>query len=92
VNTSVLVVLGSGPGIGIATAKRFAETKQVEERALVSRNAERLNAERKEVEKHRVEAIAYPTDLNDFSALRKTLSRIERLGRISCVFFNAARI
>ena len=90
----VLVVLGSGPGIGVSTAKLFAQ-KHFSKIALVSRNAERLDKERTEVVQaagRTVEVDTFATDLGDLSQLRQTLSKIEKLGPIGCVFFNAARI
>ncbi|KAF7196670.1 17-beta-hydroxysteroid dehydrogenase 13 [Pseudocercospora fuligena] len=93
----VLVVLGSGPGIGVSTAKLFAQ-KYFSKIALVSRNAERLDKERTEVVQaaaesgRTVEVDTFVTDLGDLTQLRQTLSKIEKLGPIGCVFFNAARI
>ncbi|KXT03266.1 hypothetical protein AC578_4755 [Pseudocercospora eumusae] len=93
----VLVVLGSGPGIGISTAKLFAQ-KHFSKIALVSRNGERLEKERTEVVQAAtevdtdVQVYTFPTDLGDLTQLRQTLSKIGELGPIGCVFFNAARI
>ena len=41
----VLAVFGSGPGIGSATAKAFAQTHRFAKIALVSRDAKRLESE-----------------------------------------------
>lgn len=45
----ILVVLGSGPGIGLTTAKHFAK-KHFSKIVLLSRNSERLEKEKREVE------------------------------------------
>ncbi|KAK4617698.1 hypothetical protein CLAFUW4_12365 [Fulvia fulva] len=93
----VLVVLGSGPGIGISTAKLFAQ-RHFGQIALVSRNAERLENDKKEVEqagkeagKH-VEVHTLPTNIGDLDQLPATLAKIQKLGPLGCVFYNAARI
>lgn len=90
----VLVVLGSGPGIGVSTAKLFAQ-KHFSKIALVSRNVERLEKERTEVVQaadRDVDVDTFATDIGDLAQLRQTLGKIEKLGPIGCVFFNAARI
>lgn len=95
-SAQTLIVLGSGPGIGISVAKLFAQ-KHFSKIALVSRNTERLQSDKEEVAAAAKDAgktaqvAVYTTDLNDFDALRKTLNEIEKLG-IGAVFYNAARI
>ncbi|KAK4553152.1 hypothetical protein LTR86_009682 [Recurvomyces mirabilis] len=92
---NVLVVLGSGPGVGLATAKLFSKHRTFAKIAVVSRNPERLAKEAEEVEVAgggKVEVVAYPTDLGNIAQLRKTLARIEQLGPVSTIFYNAARI
>ncbi|KAF2773873.1 NAD(P)-binding protein [Teratosphaeria nubilosa] len=92
-----LIVLGSGPGIGLAVAKTFS-VRGFTHVALVSRNEERLKGEWDEV----LEAVrergyvcqvkTWTCDLVDFEQLRKTLKEIEGFGGVECVFFNAARV
>lgn len=87
----VFAVLGSGPGIGSATAKAFAKTQRFAKIAMVSRDASRLNIEKAEVEKaggSNIQVSAFPTELSDLTQLRKTLGEIEKLGPLGGVFFN----
>lgn len=88
-----LVVLGSGPGIGISTAKAFARKNHFSTIALVSRNAECLSKEKAEVEQEgHAQVVTYPTDLADLGQLHDTLKEIEKLGPVGCIFFNAATV
>ena len=94
---ATLVVFGSGPGIGIAVAKLFAQ-KHFERIALCSRSAERLASEKTEFEEaakkagRHVQVSTYPTDLSNLDSLRKTLGKVEKLGPLGLVYHNAARI
>lgn len=92
-----LIVVGSGPGIGLSTAKQLA-LKHFNKVALISRNAQRLSEEKtavldatKQTGKE-LTVEAFPTDICDLNALRKTFEQIEAMGPVGCVFFNAARI
>ena len=89
----LIVVFGSGPGIGVATAIHFA-SKGLDV-ALLSRNAERLEQDVAKVRQanSKVKVQAYPVDLGDHNALSKTLARVEAdLGPPEVVYYNAARI
>lgn len=62
---------------------------------MVSRDAKRLDTEKEAVQKiagSDVQVIAMPCDLSDLSALKKTLTEIEKQGPLGSIFFNAARI
>ncbi|KAK8207912.1 hypothetical protein M8818_004165 [Zalaria obscura] len=92
-----LVVLGSGPGIGVSTACAFS-VRGFTHIALVSRNAERLKQDWDAV-LTAIQERGYPAqvktwvcDLCDLDALRKTLKEIENFGTLECVFYNAARV
>ncbi|KAF2216951.1 hypothetical protein CERZMDRAFT_31944 [Cercospora zeae-maydis SCOH1-5] len=85
----ILVVLGSGPGIGLTTAKLFVK-KHFRKVVLVARNSDRLEKEKREVEDIAKEVI--PVDLANLDQLREAFTLTERLGEVSTVFFNAARI
>ncbi|KAI5357576.1 Putative short-chain dehydrogenase/reductase SDR, NAD(P)-binding domain superfamily [Septoria linicola] len=92
-----LVVLGSGPGIGVAVAQNFS-VRGFTHVALVSRNGDRLKQDQDQV----LEAIqergyscqvkTWTCDLADLDALKKTLGEIEGFGSLECVLFNAARV
>ena len=94
---ATLVVFGSGPGIGIAVAKLFAQ-KHFERIALCARNAGRLASEKTEVEEaakkagRQVQVSTHSTDLSNLNSLRKTLDEVEKLGPLGLVYHNAARI
>jgi len=94
---SVLVLFGSGPGIGISVAKAFAR-QYFEVIALCSRDAKRLQSEQAEVEaaakqaEREVQVVVFPTDLTDLKQLERTLNAVQALGPLGCVYHNAARI
>ena len=89
-----LIVLGSGPGIGVTTAALLA-SKGFTSIALLSRNAERLKEDVATVQKANSSAKVQPyaVDIGDTAALQTTLKQTEAdLGPPEFVFFNAARI
>jgi NAD(P)-dependent dehydrogenase (short-subunit alcohol dehydrogenase family) len=89
----VIVILGSGPGIGVATGSLFASKGF--DVALLSRNAERLDRDVARVQKGNpnVKVRAYPVDLGDHNALAAALGKIEvDLGPPEVVYYNAARV
>lgn len=91
----VLLVLGSGPGIGVSTAKSFARKNHFSTIVLVSRNGPRLAQEKTEVEAEgqgNIKVVTYTTDLANVDQLRKTLSEVENLGTVGCILFNAATV
>jgi len=92
-----LVILGSGPGIGIAVAKVFS-VRGFTHVALVSRNKERLAQDEDNV----LDAIqergyscrvkTWVCDIADLKQLNGTLKEIESFGSLECVLFNPARV
>jgi NAD(P)-dependent dehydrogenase (short-subunit alcohol dehydrogenase family) len=92
-----LVILGSGPGIGIAVAKVFS-VRGFTHVALVSRNKERLAQDEDGV----LDAIqergyscrvkTWVCDISDLKQLNSTLKEIESFGSLECVLFNPARV
>ncbi|KAL2793513.1 putative NADP(+)-dependent dehydrogenase [Aspergillus keveii] len=93
----LLLLLGSGPGIGVSVASRFARS-HFGAVALVARNAEQLSKDRATVlaavaEAGRaVEVRTWQADISDLSLLEKTLKEVEEFGAVECVYFNAARV
>jgi NAD(P)-dependent dehydrogenase (short-subunit alcohol dehydrogenase family) len=101
--SKLLIVVGSGPGIGVAAACRFAlEGYNV---ALISRSLERLNDDVANVYAHRdehkdngkvksnVKIQPFAADTSDHVALKKALDDIhEAMGPPEVVLYNAARI
>ncbi|PPJ55986.1 hypothetical protein CBER1_03585 [Cercospora berteroae] len=92
-----LVVLGSGPGIGVAVAQAFS-ARGFTHIALVSRNAERLKEDQDKVldriqeRGSSCQVKTWTCDISDLDALKKTLGEIEGVGELECVLFNAARV
>ena len=95
--SSTLVVIGSGPGIGVHTASLFAAQKFTII-ALISRNAINLERSRQRVLETAKSAGKSPevrtwsTDITDAEMFKKTLKEVESMGVVSCVHFNAARV
>ena len=92
--TKLLVIVGTGPGIGLSTATLFASKGF--NVALLSRNPDRLEEDVKKVGaagKGRVKVVSFPVDVSDYVALKKTLGEVEQhIGKPEVVVFNAARI
>ncbi|KAI6818801.1 hypothetical protein KC315_g8934 [Hortaea werneckii] len=92
-----LVVLGSGPGIGVQVACTFS-VRGFTHIALVSRNAERLEKDWNRVldavqeRGYSCQVKKWVCDISDLDALNTTLKEIERFGSLECVLFNAARV
>lgn len=92
-----LVILGSGPGIGVHIASHFA-VSGFTHIALVSRSAARLAQDEDTVlsaiqeRGYTCRVQTWSCDLSDLSELRRTLAEIGGFGRLECVVFNAARV
>lgn len=92
-----LLVLGSGPGIGVHVAQCFS-VRGFTHVALVSRSAERLEKD----QDHVLDAIqergyscqvrTWTCDLADWEQLGTTLEEVKGFGALKCVLFNAARV
>lgn len=91
-----LVVIGSGPGIGLSVASIFA-AKGFSRIFLISRNASRLEDDKAGIiaasGKNDIRVDTVAADISDQQSLAKALQRIdEEKYVIECVFFNAARV
>ncbi|UNI20145.1 hypothetical protein JDV02_006264 [Purpureocillium takamizusanense] len=95
----LLVVIGSGPGIGAHVAAAFA-ARGFNRVALVARNQAKLNRDRAAIVEQQQEGCAgvhvgtYATDITDHVAFHNTLNRMdEDMGSpAECVFYNAATV
>lgn len=67
----VFTIIGAGPGLGSAAARRFA--REGYSIALISRTPEKLAGLRDELAGEGVEARGYPADVQDAGALRDAL-------------------
>lgn len=92
--TKLLVIVGTGPGIGLSTATLFASKGF--NIALLSRNPDRLDEEVRKVDaagQGKVKVVSFPVDVSDHVALKRTLEEVEQyMGKPEVVVFNAARI
>ncbi|HCG00249.1 MAG TPA: short-chain dehydrogenase [Chloroflexi bacterium] len=81
------VVVGIGPGIGLALAKRFGG--QGFQIGMLARNAERLNAYVEELSAEGIEAHGFRADASDSHSLRSALDAVAmELGDISVLLYN----
>lgn len=94
---STLLMVGSGPGIGVAVASVFAQ-HQFDQVALLARNISQLQKDRDTViaaaakTGRNVNVKIWKIDIGDINALTKTLDEVRRFGIPECVYFNAARV
>jgi len=92
-----LLVLGSGPGIGVGVASTFS-VRGFTHIALVSRDATRLAKDQDTVldaiqeRGYSCQVKTWPCDLTDFEQLKKTLDEVKHFGSLECVLYNAARV
>ena len=94
--SQTLVVVGSGPGIGVSTAALFASRK-FNKVALISRDNIRIQQDRQSIldalpNSRKVEVKTWSVDIINTKAFEITLEEVQLLGDISCVLFNAARV
>ena len=95
----LLLVLGTGPGIGDNVASLFA-SKRFDKVFLVARNSERLASSKKAVldaakaANRHVEVKTHSANLSNTNDVKKILTEVDAFGKdaLECVFFNAARV
>ena len=82
-------VIGVGPGMGMAIAKKFAQ--QGFNLALVARRKEALAEYEKELRKKGVKTFSYPTDVSDLDQLASTMNKIEKeAGQSNPLIYNVS--
>ena len=92
-----LLLLGSGPGIGVSVASAFA-VRGFTHIALVSRHESRLKEDRDRVldaiqeRGYSCQVKTWVCDIADLAALKGLLAEVETFGSLECVLFNAARV
>lgn len=85
----ICVVVGAGPGIGLAVAKRFG--REGFQLALVARRAEALAQYATDLEQTGLTAHAFPADAANFNSLGQTFAQIKaQLGHPEVLVYNAA--
>lgn len=97
-SSNTFVLFGSGPGIGLHVATRFAQ-KQFQHVILLSRNQDRLEKEAAEVRAARpgVKVTVIACDLSKSQSVREALATIDQVLQndgttLEVVCFNAARV
>lgn len=84
----VYVVIGAGPGIGMATAERFA--REGFDVALISRSAQKLIPLQTSLESHGRTVRTFIADAGDPVALRSALEAVEAaMGTVTVLHYNA---
>ena len=94
-----LVVVGSGPGVGVSTASHLAaQAHKFENVALISRDGSRLPKDRETVlsyAKQRGKTVnvqIWSCDVANTGRLEEVLKEVEAMGAVSCVIYNAAEV
>lgn len=94
-DNKLLIMLGSGPGIGVGVSALFA-SRGFNKIALLSRNAKRLLKDAESVKKAAspdTEIKTYSVDLANTEAIVKTLALVEKeLGIAEVVVYNASHL
>lgn len=85
---NALLICGYGPGISHAVACRFGKAGHPV--ALIARNVERLTGAVAELAAEGIQAYAFPADLSDVDAIRRTITDVhDRVGPIGILHWNA---
>ena len=92
-----LLVIGSGPGIGVTTASLFAQRKFTRI-ALISRDKTRISKDRETIlqaarsANKTIEVQTWSVDITNTTEFKTVLQETEKFATFSCVLFNAARV
>jgi short-subunit dehydrogenase len=92
-----LLVIGSGPGIGVTTSSLFAQ-KKFTKIALISRDNTRLSKDRETILQaaksagKTIEVQTWSVDITKTTAFKVVLKETEKFATFSCIHFNAARV
>ncbi|GAB1216616.1 hypothetical protein ATERTT37_005832 [Aspergillus terreus] len=92
-----LLLLGSGPGIGVAVASRFAQ-ERFDHVALFARTQSQLQQDKDAIQSaaqkvgRQVIVKTWRVDISDMDQLRAALEEVESFGTLECVYFNPARV
>jgi short-subunit dehydrogenase len=88
-NKSTCVVVGVGPGLGMALVEHFASHGF--KIAMLARNEEKLNGYKTRFDDHGYETHPYPVDATDKHRLKETIQKVAtNLGSIDVLIFNAS--
>jgi len=85
----ICVVVGAGPGVGLAVAKRFG--REGFKVALVARKQETLDGCVAEMKQAGTETLGFAADASDFASLKNAFAQIKaQLGDPTVLVYNAA--
>lgn len=88
-NSKVCVVVGSGPGVGLAVARRFA--REGFRISLVARRPDALEEQAAELRRAGADVRSFPADAADFESLAGALrASTEQVGPAEVLVYNAA--
>ncbi|KAE8322446.1 hypothetical protein BDV39DRAFT_218596 [Aspergillus sergii] len=96
-STRTLLLIGSGPGIGVAVASLFAQ-KHFDHIALFARNPSQLQADKETILSsaadvgRQVHVRTWQVDISDLEQFKAALTEVQSFGTLECVYFNAARV
>ncbi|PKX91460.1 putative short-chain alcohol dehydrogenase [Aspergillus novofumigatus IBT 16806] len=96
-SNKTLLLIGSGPGIGVSVASLFAQ-RYFDNIALFARNPIQLEKDRETVlasaaSVNRVVTVqTWQVDISDLRRLEEALFEVAQFGALECVYFNAARV
>jgi NAD(P)-dependent dehydrogenase (short-subunit alcohol dehydrogenase family) len=71
-----ILVIGMGPGVGLATARRFG--REGFEVVMVARKAQKLQEFQDQLTAENIRSTAYPADIADAAAFQQVLEQIAR--------------
>jgi len=96
--TPTLLLIGSGPGLGLSISKSFA-THKFSKIAILSRDNTRLSSEKSSIESSvlesagkKVEVKTWSVDIAESAKFKAVLKEVGEWGSVTCVVFNAARV
>jgi len=90
IQDKVVIITGASEGIGLATARLFAEAGA--KVALAARSADTLHTIVNELHEHHREALAVPTDMRNKDAIEALVDKVfQQYGRIDILINNAGQ-
>jgi len=88
-NKKLCIVVGVGPGMGLAISKRFG--KQGFRIAMIARSKDKLKSYSTDLAKFGIEAKGFPCDVSKMKNLAKTFDKIyEEFGKSEVLVFNVS--
>lgn len=85
----IAIIIGAGPGLGLALAEKFGQKGFAI--ALLARSEDNLEAFAKTLHEQGISASAHAVDISDFTALRQTLRAIAQKDTVEVVIYNAVK-